>query len=151
MSDCPIGFTADDKKWLDKIRIDMYVGDGPDNPSVTTRLSVLEKESDVVNSVKVALFGDEKTDGLIVKFERVISFARGVTKALAIAGALALALFGYALTQIVPAAKIVIDDYYHNHPAAKHSLNAPPQQANTKNQQLTDGFEERYDPRKPIQ
>lgn len=130
MSDCPIGFTPDDKAWLDKLKIDMYVGTGPDNPSVTARLLVLENERDTVNKVHIALFGDgEQVEGLIIKFEKTLAYIRGSLKILAIVGALAVVALGWALSEIVPAAKLVIDDYYRNHPAAKQSLNAPSQQA----------------------
>jgi hypothetical protein len=123
MSDCSMGFSTDDKKWLDKLVVDMYEGKGADNPSVTARLQMLEKEGEVVSSVKIALFGDEKTEGLIVKFERAIGLVRGSLWAFGIMSILGMALFGWALGQIVPAAKLVIDDYYQHHPTAHQSLN----------------------------
>ena len=129
MGDCSLGFTADDKARLDKLCVDMWEGRGVDNPSVTTRLRVLEEERGTVNKVHIALFGDgQEVEGLIVKFEKAISFFKGSIRILSVMGVIALALFSYFLTQIVPAAKFIIDDYYSHHPAAKRALNDPQKQ-----------------------
>jgi len=48
-----------------------------------------------------------------------LGFVYGATWAAGISGAIFLILFTWALNQIVPAARLVIDDYYHNHPASK--------------------------------
>lgn len=53
------------------------------------------------------------------KVTRKIGFVYGATWALGIVGSLVVLIFGYMLTLIVPAAKVIVDDYYRNHPAAQ--------------------------------
>ena len=124
MADCPLGFTHDDKIRLDKLYVDMYEGRDSENLSVTMRLHSLEEERLVMTTVKIALFGDGKSaEGLIVKFERTIGMVRGSLWAFGITGIIGMALFTWALSQVVPAAKIILDDYYSRHPSAKQSMN----------------------------
>jgi hypothetical protein len=118
-------FTRTDKKNLDRLVQDMWIGRDTNNPSVTTRLKILEEDRDKVITVHVALFGDEDHEGFIVKFERALGVFRGGIWALTIFGIVFMAIFGYALTLIVPAAKLVIDDYYAHHPTAKQSMILP--------------------------
>ena len=54
-----------------------------------------------------------------------LGFLQGATWFAGIVGVVFLAILGWALTLIIPAAKIIIDDYYHNHPAAKISQSEP--------------------------
>ena len=65
------------------------------------------------------------------KVTRKIGFVYGATWALGIVGSLAVVIFGWTLTLIVPAAKVIVDDYYRNHPAAKISAVELYQQATT--------------------
>lgn len=58
-----------------------------------------------------------------------IGFVYGATWVMGITGVMLIAIFGWALTLIVPAAKVVVEDYYRNHPAAKISLSESYQQA----------------------
>lgn len=44
-------FTAQDRVDFDKIRQDMYFGDGPDNPSVTLRLDRVERAIELFEKV----------------------------------------------------------------------------------------------------
>lgn len=144
MADCPLGFSDDDKRKLDKMYVDMYEGRDKDNLSVTARLAILEEDRDAVMSVRIALFGDEEHEGLVVKFERAIGLVRGSLWAFGITGAVGLLVLSWALSEIVPAAKLVIEDYYSHHPAAKQSLNQPStQQAHLP--QFSDGLGDRYD------
>lgn len=48
-----------------------------------------------------------------------IGFVYGATWIGGIVGLIFLAVLAWALTLVVPAAKIMMDDYYHNHPAAR--------------------------------
>lgn len=48
-----------------------------------------------------------------------IGIVYGATWLAGIVGVVFLTVLGWALTQVVPAAKIVLDDYYHNHPTAQ--------------------------------
>lgn len=48
-----------------------------------------------------------------------IGFVYGATWLAGIIALLFMAVLGWALTLIVPAARVVVDDYYHNHPNAK--------------------------------
>jgi hypothetical protein len=57
-----------------------------------------------------------------------LGFVYGATWVAGIVGVVILSVFGWMLTMIAPAAKIIVDDYYHNHPAAKlqqHSILGP--------------------------
>jgi len=48
-----------------------------------------------------------------------IGFVYGATWFAGITGILVMAVFGWALSLVVPAARIVIEDYYHHHPEAQ--------------------------------
>jgi hypothetical protein len=60
------------------------------------------------------------------KMDRKVGFVYGATWTASIFGVVALAIFSWVLSLIVPAAKIIVEDYYRNHPnvvihAAYHS------------------------------
>jgi hypothetical protein len=48
-----------------------------------------------------------------------VGIVYGATWLAGIVGVVFLTVLGWALTQIVPAAKIVLDDYYRNHPTVQ--------------------------------
>lgn len=50
---------------------------------------------------------------------RKIGFVYGATWVAGAVGMVFLVVLAWALNQIVPAAKVVVDDYYHNHPTAQ--------------------------------
>ena len=65
---------------VDKIYIDMYMGQGKDNPSITTRLAIQEKAQVEVacdmEDMKLAIFGDEKTPGLRMDVNNIMIYAK---------------------------------------------------------------------------
>jgi hypothetical protein len=52
------------------------------------------------------------------KMDRRMGFVYGATWVGGIFGVVALAIFSWLLSLVVPAAKVIMDDYYRNHPAA---------------------------------
>ena len=66
-----------------------------------------------------------------------LGFVYGATWFAGVAGVILLAIFGWALSEIMPVAKVIMDDYYAHHPAATihyeqkpHSENRYPVLAN---------------------
>lgn len=59
------------------------------------------------------------------KMDRKIGFVYGVTWFAGIMGVVFIAVFSWFLTLIVPASKVILDDYYRNHPSTKIQSSAP--------------------------
>lgn len=101
------------------LAIDMWQGKGKNDPSVTTRLAELETDMCTVKE------GVSNFRSFQLTAQKRLGFLQGATWFAGIIGIIALAVLGWALTLILPAAKLIIDDYYHNHPAAKISQSEP--------------------------
>lgn len=104
---------------LDKLEEDNYRGRGPNNPSITSRLAVLEGDMTEVQQ------GVANFHNFQLTATKRLGFLQGAAWFAGIVGIILMALLGWALTLIIPAAKLVIEDYYHNHPAAKISQSEP--------------------------
>ena len=72
--------------------------------------------------LKVAEKGVSNFRNFQESMNRKVGFVYGVTWIGGIFGMIALAVFSWVLSLVVPAAKIVIEDYYHNHPTAVYPL-----------------------------
>ena len=75
----------------------------------------LQQHADRLEGVEIGVKNFRKFQ---LDMTRKVGFVYGATWFAGIAGLILLAVIGWALSEIVPAAKVVIDDYYHNHPAA---------------------------------
>jgi hypothetical protein len=65
---------------VDKLYTDMYMGQGKDNPSITTRMAIQEKaQAEVVcdmEDMKLAIFGDEKTPRLRMDVNSIMVYSK---------------------------------------------------------------------------
>lgn len=106
---------------LEKLEEDAYFGDGADNPPFTTRLKLLEADMTTVQE------GVSNFRSFQLQAQKRLGFLNGAVWVAGAVWAVMLLLLAWALTLIIPAAKAVMDDYYHNHPAAKISQVEPEQ------------------------
>lgn len=76
-----------------------------------------------------------------LRMEKQISFQNGMLKAAGVMFVVFMAIFAWALNGLIPAAKIVLDDYYRNHPAAVYhrSYSNEPVVSATNKYTLSDG------------
>ena len=86
---------------------------------------------DIVPQVTLNTKGVNNFNTFRLDMTRKIGFVHGAVWIAGVVSLLALAVFGWSLTVIVPAARLVIDDYYVRHPAAKvqqqKSVSTPPE------------------------
>ena len=69
-----------------------------------------------------------------------IGFVYGATWLAGIVGILCMAILGWALSLIVPAAKVITDDYYHNHPNARTQYTEDGVYARNKQEAFTETY-----------
>jgi hypothetical protein len=94
----------------------------------------------------VALAGVDNFRKFQLDAARKIGFVYGATWIATIVGIVFMAVFGWALSQVVPAAKVVVDEYYANHPAAKIQSNAYTGPVYAKSKSLSNSLNETRQP-----
>jgi len=76
-----------------------------------------------------------------LRMEKHISFQNGMLKTAGVVFVVLMAIFAWALNGIIPAAKVVLDDYYAHHPSAKvnRSYSNEPTVSASNKYELSDG------------
>jgi hypothetical protein len=104
-----------------RLKEDVWYGRGKHDPSIVTRLS--ELEADMIEVKK----GVANFRSFQLTAQKRLGFLNGAVWVAGGVWTIALLLLAWAMTLIIPAAKLIMDDYYHNHPAAKVSMVEPEQ------------------------